>query len=104
MTTLDLLSADDCRAAITLLRESKDLPVPQLLDLTDAALRKMVGVRDGLIERQRDGGGPDVRAALNQVNVALTEVASVQYPGALDREHVETAAAALEALLASSPH
>jgi hypothetical protein len=102
MSGLEPAWADNCQAAITLLHESRNAPVPQMLDLTDAALRKVVDVRDGLIERLRQDGENQcepLRTTLGSINVALSEVASVQYPGALDRGHIDTAAEVLQSLL-----
>lgn len=95
-----------CRDAITLLGESGSLPTPQLIDLTDAALRKVVKARDSMIEHLRaEPGAPHAelwRAALNQINVTLSELAGIEYPGALNREHIDLARTILQQLLAES--
>ncbi|HEU0169189.1 MAG TPA: hypothetical protein VFS62_15540, partial [Chloroflexota bacterium] len=85
-----------------LLNEAGDLPTPQMMDVTDAALHKTVELRDGLIEHLRsplsDPEATDWRHALDTVNVALSEMASVEYPGALNREHLDDARKLLEQL------
>lgn len=84
-----------CRDAITLLAEARDLPPAQVIDLTDSALRKVVAVRDSMIEllREQSGGAEmaDHGRALQTINVTLSELASVEYPGLLDREHLDQA-------------
>lgn len=91
-----------CREAIGLLVEARGLPAPQLLDLTDSALRKVVAARDGLIEQLRDQRGgaemADHKRALETINVTLSELASVEYPGLLEREHVDLAIQLLQQL------
>ena len=92
-----------CRDAITLLDECQSLPTPQMIDLTDAALRKVVQARDGMIERLRaepQAPGAELwRAALKRVNVTLSELASIEYPGALNREHLGVARGVLHELI-----
>jgi hypothetical protein len=98
-----------CRDAISLLDECGNLPTPQLMDLTDAALRKVVQARDSMIEHLRAeplaAHAELWRAALNQVNVVLSELAGIEYPGALNREHISVARGILQALVGQSePH
>jgi len=97
---------EDCRAAITLLGEAGSLPTPQVVDLADAATRKVVGVRDALIDRLREessGSERDKhRAALDQINIAVSELASVEYPGALERSHLDTVQSVLRKLIGES--
>lgn len=95
-----------CKDAITLLEEATSLPTPQLLDLTLAAERKMVRVRDGIIERLREEPQASMaevwRAALSRLNAALSEVAAVEYPGSLNREHLSLTRKVLQELMAES--
>lgn len=92
-----------CREAMTLLAEAGPLPTPQMIDLTDAAERKVIQARDGMIEQLRSQ--PEAseahlwRTALGQVNATLSELASVEYPGALNRDHIELASAVLKELV-----
>jgi hypothetical protein len=106
VTPLEPRWVEDCQTAIMLLDEASNLPTPQLTDLTDAALRKVIEVRDAIIERlRRDPSNEERehrRVALNQVNTAITELASVEYPGALDRSHLEVAQSVLRELIAAS--
>jgi gamma-glutamyl:cysteine ligase YbdK (ATP-grasp superfamily) len=94
---------ENCRGAATLLGTARNLPTPQMQDLVDAALRKVVEVRDGIIDGLREGASAanrDLwRTALDQLNVTLSELASVQYPGALERQHLDTARELLHKLL-----
>jgi len=91
---------------MTLLAQAGPLPTPQMIDLTDAAQRKVIRARDSMISRLREEPqAPEAhlwRTALAQVNVSLSELASVEYPGALNREHLEVASAALKELLAET--
>ena len=95
-----------CREAMTLLGEAGPLPTPQMIDLTDAAERKVIQARDGMIERLRSQPeAPEAhlwRTALGQLNAALSELVSVEYPGALNREHIELTSAVLKDLLGES--
>lgn len=95
-----------CREAITLLAEAGPLPTPQMIDLTDAAERKVIQARDSMIERLRSQPeSPEAhlwRTALGQVNGALSELVSVEYPGALNRDHLELASAVLKALVSEA--
>ncbi|HLG73466.1 MAG TPA: hypothetical protein VK009_23850 [Chloroflexota bacterium] len=106
MSLLDPKWEQDCRGAITLLGTSSNLPTPQMIDLVDAGMRKIIQVRDGIIAQLRDGGSDPhtqlLRTALDQVNVALSELASVQYPGALERQHIEAARQVIEKLVAQA--
>jgi len=89
-----------CSEAVRLLAEARDLPPAQMIDVADAALRKTVQARDGMIERLREepDAPPDWRQALGVVNVALTQIAAVEYPGLLNPEHLDEAKKLLEQL------
>ncbi len=84
---------EDCRQAIDLLDASKTAPVEQMIELVDAAERKVVEVRDEIILRLRasEGSGDhgSWRAALDRVNATLSGLASVEYPGELERANVD---------------
>jgi len=77
-----------------------------MIDLTDAALRKVVQARDSMIEHLRAEPGAQHadlwRAALARVNVTLSELAGIECPGALNREHIELARTLLRKLTAES--
>jgi hypothetical protein len=92
-----------CREAIRLLVEARDASPAQMLEVTDSALRDVVNARDGIIQRLREqplaAEAPDWRLALDTVNVTLSELASVEFPGILDRQHVDQAIELLEGLL-----
>ena len=88
-----------CREAIALLREGREQPGPRLIELTDSAEREVIAVRDELIQRLRAASDPAGQTALEQINVALSVLASVEYPGELDRKHVDTAVGQLEGLI-----
>ncbi len=105
MSALDPSWEQDLRGAVTLLKESRQLPTPQMLDLVDAALRRVVKVRDAMIASVRSTPSLVLRAMLDQVNVALSTLASIQYPGALEHEHLDEVMNLLHKLLAESePH
>lgn len=81
--------------AIMILEQTPNLPSPQVITLVDHAERKVVQVRDALIAhlRQEPTGANAARrrGALKHVNVGLSVLASLEYPAALLREHIDEA-------------
>jgi hypothetical protein len=75
---------DLCRGAIGELDHALGRPPLELNEEVDAAERAIVRLRDALIERLRQDGGPSQRGngrqALNQVNAVLSLVVAVEYP------------------------
>lgn len=86
---------EDVFDAIGILRQTPNLPSPQVVTLAGHAERKAVKVRDSLIVNLRQQpAGPDaaeMRRSLRQVNLALTCLSRLVYPAALQREHIDEA-------------
>ena len=98
------LAADEtarCREAIRLLFTAGDLPPGELIERMDAVEEQVVSVRDSLIARSRaaSSGGSPPAESLKRINLCLTLVASVEYPGSLDRPRVGEARELLEQLV-----
>lgn len=92
--------------AIELIERAKQVQPRHLSEDVDAAERAVVRLRDELIERLRSERAPDTaartRAALNNVNMALSLIVGVEYPAAgIQRTLLEQAGAALRDLLES---
>ena len=98
--TISTSLADECRVAIASLERARAAPPSQFIDESTAALRSAVLVRDALIARLPAGDSAG-RAALDQVNLALSLIVSLVYPAAgLIRENIDPARGALQSLLA----
>ena len=90
-----------CREAIGLLDAALDKPAALLTAEVDTAERKIVALRDVLIERaRRQGSGVD--SSLGQVNVAVSLVVGLEYPVAgVQRELLTQARSVLQQVLES---
>jgi len=89
-----------CRETISLLDQARSQSAAKVIELSAEAMRRLVEVRDGLIDRGRSGQDGAL-PALARINVTLSELASLAYPGKLDRQHIDTAQAVLRELLGS---
>lgn len=85
----------DCGEAIDLLTEAIPQPPAKVIELTAHVMRKVVDARDGMIERLRSQPeSPEAtewRQALDTVNLALSELTSVEYPSSFNRNDLKTA-------------
>ena len=94
--------ADDVRAAIAMIDDAMKRPPLELTHEVDGAERKVVDVRDALIAIVRAGDGRSVRAraALDEVNAALSLLAGVEYPATgVQRSMLQQSLEALRDLL-----
>ncbi len=93
--------AEQCKEAVTLLDRLLEVsPYPRFQDL-DGAERAIVRLRDGLIERLRQGDAPDeaprLRDLLDRANTAISLVVGIEYPAAgVRRQLLEMARDALQ--------
>ncbi|MBV9546337.1 MAG: hypothetical protein JOY61_18355 [Chloroflexi bacterium] len=89
---------DLCREALQLLEEALGKPPPELSAEVDVAEQKIAQLRDELIDRLRAAPDQALRAALDNVNAALSLVVGVEYPvGGVQRDMLKQARTALEA-------
>jgi hypothetical protein len=100
MTGLEPAWQDTCCETISLLDQARSQSAAQVMERSAEAMRRLVEVRDGLIDRVRSGQDGAL-LALERINVTLSELASLAYPGQLDRQHIDTAQAVLRELLGS---
>ncbi|MBV9328260.1 MAG: hypothetical protein JO352_31480 [Chloroflexi bacterium] len=90
--------------ALHLLDDAIQKPPAELKAEVDVAEQRIARLRDVLIDDLRAGSTPDTRAALDQVNVALTLVVGLEYPmGGLQRKMLEDARAVLDAVTLPPP-
>jgi hypothetical protein len=96
--------AAQVQETIAALEAALQTPAKHLKDEVDRALRAAVRLRDTLITRLRgESAAEDVvatRAALDQVNVAVSLIAGVEYPAEkVQREALQQAKGVLEGLV-----
>ncbi len=76
--------AELCRESSKILEEALDMPPRELGGAVEQAQKRVVGVRDCLIERlradDRSGKQSFDRKALDRINVALSLIAGLAYP------------------------
>ncbi len=100
--------AEQCKEAVVLLDRLLEIaPYPRFQDL-DVAERAIVRLRDGLIERLRQGDASDeaprLRALLDRANTAISLVVGIEYPAAgVRRQLLEMARDALQGGQAEEP-
>ena len=96
----------NCEDAVHSLEQVLHILPHQRYREIDVAERAIVRLRDGLIKELRQNPAGDraerMRSALNQVNVAISLVAGIEYPGAGPQGHLlEQARIVLQDLLDS---
>ena len=91
-----------CREALRHLQAALDQPPTALAAEVDLAECAIAAVRDALIDRWRAHPSAQVRAALDQTNVALSLVVGLEYPsGGLQRPLLEQAQSTLQDTLSA---
>jgi hypothetical protein len=94
--------ADLCRQALQSLQAALDQPPTALKAEVDVAECAIAALRDALIDRWRAHPAAQVRAALDQTNVALSLVVGLEYPvGGLQRPLIEQAESTLQRTLSA---
>ena len=93
-------------AAVDALDQALSLPSTQIKEEVDVAERAVVRLRDAAIERLRGDSAaedqPPLKAARHGANVALSLIASVEYPAAkIQRSKLESARGVLQGLVAA---
>ncbi len=87
---------DLCQKAIEVLDQAFEVPIGELESKVDQVERIVLGIRDRLIAQARaTGQGPEhsrLRKSLEQVNIAVTLLAGVEYPASgIQRNYMEQA-------------
>ncbi|HZS83565.1 MAG TPA: hypothetical protein VFA50_11880 [Stellaceae bacterium] len=91
-------------AALAALEACLDERTEKLSEAVAEAVRRLVALRDDLIERRRAGdGAAEVKDWLARTNAILSSVVGAEFPiKGLHRERIEQAAGALKAMLAAA--